>query len=154
MPQRVREIAVALTEAGLPTQAVDSADDAIWTKLAMAGPMNPLGAVLRKTVAEVAGNPDSAALVRGVFDEIVAVARATGVELDADAVWAHAQETYGLSGAHYASMAADAIAGRRTEIDTHAGEVVRIGKEYGVPTPLNEMLWRLVRAIEAGYPGG
>jgi 2-dehydropantoate 2-reductase len=154
MPPEVQEIAATLTEAGLPTEAVDSADVAIWTKLAMAGPMNPLGGVLRMTVGEVAGNPDSAALVCGVFDEIVAVARAEGVDLDADAVWTHAQETFGLSGAHYASMAADVIAERRTEIDTHAGEVVRIGKERGVPTPFNEMLWRLVRAIEAGYLGG
>jgi 2-dehydropantoate 2-reductase len=151
MPPEAREIARTLTEAGLPTEAVESADNAIWTKLAMAGPMNPLGAVLGKTVGEVAENPDSAALVRGVFDEIVAVARADGVDLDADAVWAHARETFRLSGDHYASMSADVIAGRRTEIDTHAGEVVRIGRERGVPTPFNEMLWRLVRAIEAGY---
>jgi 2-dehydropantoate 2-reductase len=149
MPEGVRLVAATLTEAGLPTEAVPSADVAIWTKLAMAGPMNPLGAVLRSTVRGVWEHPDGQELVRGIFDEIVAVAAADGVELDGNAVWAHLSETYALSADHYPSMAADAIAGRRTEIDTHAGEVARIARERGVPAPWNEMLWRLVRAGEA-----
>ena len=83
LPAAVVEIAATLTAAGLPTEALDSADVVIWTKLALAGPMGPVSALLRRTVRDVAENEHSLALIRALFDEIVDVAHATGVPLDA-----------------------------------------------------------------------
>jgi 2-dehydropantoate 2-reductase len=37
-----------------------------------------------------------------------------------------------------------------TEINTITGEVVRIGKQLGIPTPVNQLLLDLVRAKEKG----
>ncbi|MBQ0929939.1 2-dehydropantoate 2-reductase [Ideonella alba] len=42
------------------------------------------------------------------------------------------------------SMADDLAQGRRTEIDDLCGAVVRLGREHGVPTPLNERMLSLV----------
>jgi 2-dehydropantoate 2-reductase len=41
-------------------------------------------------------------------------------------------------------MADDLAQGRRTEIDALCGAVVRLGREHGVATPLNERLTSLV----------
>ena len=57
----------------------------IWTKLALAGPMGPVTALLRRTVSDVADDEHAFALVRAMFEEIVAVAHATGVPLDEEA---------------------------------------------------------------------
>jgi 2-dehydropantoate 2-reductase len=151
LPAAVVEIAAMLTAAGLPTEALDSADVVIWTKLALAGPMGPVSALLRRTVGDVAENEHSLALVRALFDEIVDVAHATAVPLDRDAVWGHAQRTFAEVGPHTTSMAADVLAHRRTEIDAFCGEVARIGAEQGVPTPVNRALWQALKAIEATY---
>jgi 2-dehydropantoate 2-reductase len=151
IPAAVVEIAAVLTEAGLPTQALDSADVVIWTKLALAGPMGPVSAVLRRTVRDVAEDEHGLALIRALFGEIVDVARALGVPLDPDAAWAHAMRTYAEVGPHTTSMAADVLAGRRTEIDAFCGEVARLGDEHGVPAPVNRTIWRAVKAIEATY---
>jgi 2-dehydropantoate 2-reductase len=151
LPDAVVAIAQALTEAGLPTEALDSADRVIWTKLALAGPMGPLSALLRRGVSDVADNPHSHALLRAMFDEIVDVATEAGVALDRDAVWAHALETFAGVGPHTTSMAADVLAGRRTEIDAFCGEVTRLGVELGVATPVNRTVWHAVEAIEQTY---
>jgi 2-dehydropantoate 2-reductase len=45
-------------------------------------------------------------------------------------------------------MLQDVQAGRRTEIDALCGEVARRGAHRGVPTPVNEALTVLVRALE------
>ena len=137
LPDEVKEIAATLTAAGLPTEALDSADVVIWTKLALAGPMGPVTALLRRTVRDVTADEHSYALVRAMFEEIVAVAHATGVPLDAEAAWAHALTTFREVGPHTTSMAADVLARRRTEIDAFCGEVTRLGAENGVPTPVN-----------------
>jgi 2-dehydropantoate 2-reductase len=154
LPAAVLEIAAALTAAGLPTEALDSADVVIWTKLALAGPMGPVSALLRRTVRDVAENEHSLALIRSLFDEIVAVARATGVPLDRDAVWEHALRTFDEAGPHTTSMAADVLAHRRTEVDAFCGEVARIGAAQGVPAPVNRAVWQALKAIETTYERG
>lgn len=151
LPAEVVAIAAMLTEAGLPTEALESADVVIWTKLAMAGPMGPVSALLRRTVIDVVENDHSLALIRVLFDEIVAVAHATGVALDRDAVWAHALSTFAAVGPHTTSMAADVLAHRGTEIDAFCGEVARLGAEQGVPTPVNRTVWHAIKAIEETY---
>jgi 2-dehydropantoate 2-reductase len=154
LPDGVVAIASLLTEAGLPAEALDSADIVIWTKLALAGPMGPLTALLRRSVRDTWENEHSRVLLEAMFEEIVAVAHAAGVPLDRDAAWAHALETWTAVGPHVTSMAADVRAGRRTEIDAFCGEVTRLGEAHGVPVPVNRTIWRAVKAVEETYAGG
>lgn len=151
VPEEVRQIAQTLTEAGLPTEALDSADVVIWTKLALAGPMGPLTALLRRTVRDVAEDEASFAVIRDMFDEIVAVAHAAGVPLDREQTWAHSVQTFRGAGPHVTSMAADVLHHRRTEIDSFCGEVTHLGEQLGVPTPVNRTVWRAIKAMEGTY---
>jgi 2-dehydropantoate 2-reductase len=151
VPAEVHEFARMLTEAGLPTEALESADVVIWTKLCGAATMGTLGGVLRRTVAEVLGNEHSSALLRGLFDEIVAVAHAIEIPLDAEATWEHCMGMFRLAGDHWPSMATDVLEARRTETDSFSGEIARLGAEHGVPTPLHETMWHALRAIEETY---
>jgi 2-dehydropantoate 2-reductase len=48
------------------------------------------------------------------------------------------------------SMWEDLEAGRVTEVDWINGEVVRLGREYGVVTPVNDRLVELIRNAERG----
>ena len=86
-----------------------------------------------------------------MFEEIVAVAHATGVPLDEEAAWEHALTTFREVGPHTTSMAADVLAHRRTEIDAFCGEVARLGAEHGVPTPVNWVVGNALKAVEATY---
>jgi 2-dehydropantoate 2-reductase len=151
IPAGVTAVADALTDAGLPTEALPSADVVIWTKLAMAASMGPLSAILRRTVKDVMDDPTGRALQEDMFREIVATAEAEGVHLDADAVWARCEQTYDSVGHHTTSMAADVVAGRRTEIGTMALEVARLAAEHGVAAPVTSTVGRLVQALEGSY---
>jgi len=53
--------------------------------------------------------------------------------------------------ANRSSMLQDVLRGAPTEIGVINGAIVREGERVGVPTPVNQMLTDLVRAIEAGY---
>ena len=49
------------------------------------------------------------------------------------------------------SMLLDHLAGRRSEVDAINGAIPDLGAEFGVPTPYNEVVSALVRALEEGF---
>ena len=46
----------------------------------------------------------------------------------------------------------DLEAGRRLELESLAGTAVRLGKELGVPTPLNEVVYAALKPYVNGHP--
>jgi 2-dehydropantoate 2-reductase len=46
-------------------------------------------------------------------------------------------------------MLQDVEAGRKTEVDMLAGTVIRLGQQYGIPTPVNQRLYDTLKRIEA-----
>lgn len=42
---------------------------------------------------------------------------------------------------------------RKTEIDMFSGTVIRLGKEIGMPTPINEMLFHMIKVLEEKNSG-
>lgn len=47
----------------------------------------------------------------------------------------------------------DLDAGRHTEVDMLAGEAIRQGKKYGIPTPCNEIVYNIICALEEKNDG-
>jgi 2-dehydropantoate 2-reductase len=149
IPETVRRLAEVLTDAQLPTEAIEDADTVIWTKLTLAASMGPLCAVLRRTLKDIWANDDARAVLRTLFDEIVTVAAADGVELDRESVWSenHAR-IFPATGHDYSSMAWDVMKGRRTEIDSFSLEVARRAREHGLAAPVSEAIGRMIKALE------
>lgn len=141
-------LTTALTTAGLPCALLADADVVIWTKLAMAATAGPLTAALGIAVQGMMDSPAARSLLRSMFDEVMALAVAEGVRLDAEAVWAHAIRTHEAVGRHHTSMAADVAAGRRSEIDSFCIEISRRAARHGIAVPTHDTIGSLVVARE------
>ncbi len=150
--EKIERLAEACTRAGMPTSAVPDARGPQWRKVIFNAATNPLGALTRLTHGRVCERPDLRALVSGLVDEGKAVAGAQGIELDDDPerLIDHAARK-DVAYDHKASMLQDVEAQRPTEVDYLNGGIVRAGRELGVPTPLNEAVWALVRGLEASW---
>jgi 2-dehydropantoate 2-reductase len=148
----VERLADACTRAGMPTQAVTDARGPQWRKVIFNASTNPIGALTSLTHGRVCERPDLRALVSGLVNEGKAVAAAQGIVLDADPeeLIDHAAKPEVAYG-HKASMLQDVEARRTTEIDYLNGGIVRFGREHGVPTPLNEAIWALVKGVEESW---
>jgi 2-dehydropantoate 2-reductase len=48
-------------------------------------------------------------------------------------------------------MAFDVLYKRKTEIDFISGEVSRLGKNHGIPTPLNDLMYKMIKVKEGMY---
>jgi len=146
--QHAELIAAVLTASGLPARLATSVSIVVWTKLCLAATAAPLTALLRCTVEDLINTPSTQRIMRDVFDEIVSVAHAEGVHLDADKVWHHLMSVFSAVGPHLTSMAVDVSLGRQTEIDSMSIEISRRGSRHGIKTPLNDAIGRLIMAIE------
>jgi 2-dehydropantoate 2-reductase len=148
----VVRLADACTRAGMPTHAVEDARGPQWRKVIFNASTNPIGALTGLTHGRVCERPDLRALVSGLVSEGKAVAAAQGIVLDADpeALIDHAAKPEVAYG-HKASMLQDVEARRPTEVDWLNGGIVRVGREHGVPTPLNDAIWALVKGVEQSW---
>jgi 2-dehydropantoate 2-reductase len=150
--EAIERLADACTRGGLPTHAVRDARGPQWRKVIFNASTNPIGALTGLTHGRVCERPDVRALVSGLVDEGKAVARAQGIVLDADPeeLIDHAARP-DVAYDHKASMLQDVEAHRATEIVYLNGGIVRYGLEHGVPTPLNEAIWALVKGVEQSW---
>ncbi|HTZ07047.1 MAG TPA: 2-dehydropantoate 2-reductase [Gaiellaceae bacterium] len=148
----VERLADACTRGGMPTHAVPDARGPQWRKVIFNAASNPIGALTGLTHGRVCERPDLRALVSGLIAEGKAVAAAQGIELDSDPedLIDHAAKPE-VAYDHKASMLQDVEARRTTEIDYLNGGIVRFGHELGVPTPLNEAIWALVKGVEQSW---
>jgi 2-dehydropantoate 2-reductase len=150
--EAVQRLAELCTRAGMPSHAVPDARGPQWRKVIFNAATNPIGALTGLTHGRVCERPDLRALVSGLVDEGTAVAAAQGIVLDADPeeLIDHAAKPEVAYG-HKASMLQDVESRRTTEIDYLNGGIVRFGREHGVPTPLHEAIWALVKGVEASW---
>jgi 2-dehydropantoate 2-reductase len=151
-PDEIERLAGACTRGGMPTSAVADARPAQWRKVIFNAATNPVGALTGLTHGRVCERADHRAIVSALVDEGKAVAAAQGIVLDADPeeLIDHAAKPE-VAYDHKASMLQDVEARRATEIDYLSGGIARFGRELGVPTPLNDAITQLIKALEASW---
>jgi len=134
-----------LNSAGLETHLTDDVETQLWAKAIANAAINPLTALWRVSNGEPLATPDRREILAAITLEAAAVARASGVRLPfADPV-AHVESICRATAANRSSMLQDVERGRRTEIDSINGVIVTEGRRLGVPVPVNEVVWKLVR---------
>jgi 2-dehydropantoate 2-reductase len=143
----IAPLAVLLQSAGLPTETTPDVERLVWRKLVANCAINALSALLGVANGALSQGPRRVSL-EGVAREVGAVARARGIDLDADPAQL-ALEVARATAANNSSMLQDLQRGAPTEIDALCGAVTLEGRRLGVPTPLNEQLWRQVLARQA-----
>lgn len=119
-----------------------------WRKLAVNAVINPLTALFQIDNGSLLIWPDFPRLLRLLLAEIVEVARAEGVSLDADQLAEQVRQTCEATARNHSSMLSDMEQGKRTEIEAINGAICRLGAAHGLDTPENLRLYQSVRARE------
>jgi 2-dehydropantoate 2-reductase len=147
-PPRAERFAALCAGAGVPCRLSPNIETDLWTKMVMNCAGNAITAIAQTSFAHAARNAQTREVMRMVIDEAVAVGRAAGVQLP-EAGWVEKgiKNAEGLGDAT-SSMAQDIARGKRTEIDSLNGYIVRRGTVLGVPVPVNSTLCALVKLIE------
>jgi 2-dehydropantoate 2-reductase len=119
-----------------------------WFKFMLNVGVNQATALLRATYGDFTRVPELRELTRAAALEVVALSAKAGVALapaDVDRIFPILAT---LDPGGKTSMLQDVEARRKTEVEIFAGTVVDLGRRHGVPTPVNEVLGRLLVAAE------
>ncbi len=145
--ERMADLVALLNRAGLEAHITQDVVRLLWGKAVANAAINPLTALWRVPNGEVCATPERRALLADLAREAAAVASAQGVTLPfADPV-AYAESVSRCTAANRSSMLQDIERGRPTEIDSITGVIVSEGRRLGVPTPVSQVVWRLVRGM-------
>jgi 2-dehydropantoate 2-reductase len=147
---RLEELAGFLTRAGMNTIALKDARGAQWTKLIFNASTNPVGALTLLHHGAATRFAPTGQLFNDLIAEGEAVAKKLGIQLHGDPR-ALVQKGANAPGKHRASMLQDVLAKRQTEVDFMNGAIAQAGEKIGVPTPLNKMLWALIKGLEHSW---
>ena len=157
-PAPLQPLADAITRGGIPCETTPDVEKALWAKMLYNCTLNPLGAVLGVHYGALGECEHSVAIMNAVMDEIFAVMNAAGYSTywpDADAYRGEfyaklLPDTYN----HNSSTLQDIRAQRRTEIDTLTGCILTLAQQHKIDVPVNTMLYRLVKSLEANFERG
>ncbi|MBN1888242.1 MAG: pantoate--beta-alanine ligase [Thermoflexales bacterium] len=151
---RLQELATLLRQAGFETSLVDDARALVWGKLVVNAAINALTAILRVPNGALAEQEDARELMSEAARETAAVAQALGIALPYADPAGRAVEVARKTAVNRSSMLQDVLRGTPTEIEAINGAVVELGRQLGLPTPVNETLLRLVRVGSRKYGVG
>ena len=142
-------------DGGMPAELSERTEEFIWNKLCDNVMYNGIAALLQTANEDNSGHEDGWLLMRELVREACEVANAKGIDLDFNSYWRDKSgSVYDRSKVktfHYVSAMFDSYQKRKTEIDFLNGTIVKEGKKYGIPTPYNETVWRLVRVMQDTY---
>ncbi len=134
----------------IPNRVPEDMVRELWWKFMLNVGVNQLSAVLRAGYGQFLISPAREAL-REACLEVVRIAEKAGVNLteaDIDKFYTIFEK---LDPQGRTSMLQDVEAQRPTEVDIFAGTVIKLGRQYGVPTPINKDLYQKIRQIERAY---
>jgi 2-dehydropantoate 2-reductase len=123
-------------QAELSTQIVRE----IWQKYVFLVGLSGTTTTIRRTIGPIRSNPQTRAFLLDVMREVVAVGRAHGVDLPEDYAEIRLKLADDVSPDMTSSMHHDLERGNRLEVPWLAGGVVELGRQKGVPTPLNRAI--------------
>jgi 2-dehydropantoate 2-reductase len=144
---RLSPLADMLEKAGFKVTIETDLRTLVWGKLVINAAINPLTALLRVPNGELLERPTARALMGMTALETATIAKAQGISLPYPDAVAAVEEVARRTAENYSSMLRDVLRGAPTEVDAINGAVVHTGEQIRMPTPLNQALFLLVKAM-------
>jgi len=113
----------------------------IWTKFIYICTVSAIGALTRAPIGAMIAQVEIRQMMLDTATEIIAIAKEKGIVLKEDIIEKQfriiAEQPYDTT----SSLQRDMMAGKPSELASQNGVVVRLGREFGIPTPVNSFIY-------------
>ena len=123
----------------------------IWKKFMLNVGVNQVSAVTRAPYGKVTSIITNLAIFREAMMEVLTIAKASNIDLKEEDLDDFVTLMNNFSPDGKTSMLQDIEAKRKTEVDYFAGTVVEMGKALNIPTPVNHVLYCIIKSLEELY---
>ena len=143
--QRGKRLLGVFQDAGWRVELLENMTGMLWKKFAYLAGSAGVCAASGCTYGELRAVPETRAAIAAAIAEALAVGEASGAPLEPDSLeWSmNALDNFPAAG--MASLAKDFAESRPVELEGLTGAVIRMGREYGVPTPVNHALYAALK---------
>ncbi len=138
---RALELEQTFLNAGITTKLSNNIQQEIWTKFLFITTISAIGALTRATIGEMVASPELKNIMYKTAEEIVNVAKAKGVNLHKDIIEKQFQVIESQPYDTTSSLQRDMMQGKPSELESQNGTIVKMGKELGIPTPMNAIIY-------------
>jgi 2-dehydropantoate 2-reductase len=150
--ERCLAVGRTFRRAGFSTAFSNNINGVLWAKAIVNSAINPVTAIIRVRNGDLLKTRGLREIASRVVDEGSAVAQAEGILLKPSPRSLFAN-VLARTPSNKSSMLQDIEAGRKTEIRQLNGSISRLGSKVGVSTPFNDLLTKLVVALERSSVG-
>ena len=151
LTDRVLSVQSLFNQAGIVYETPEDMIRTLWLKFMINMGINQSSAVLGALYSVFQNSQEARELMESAMREVITIAQAEGIHLFEEDIgnWKSFLATVSPQGK--TSMLQDVEAKRKTEVEMFAGKVIELGKKHGIPTPINQTLYRLIKVIEQSY---
>jgi 2-dehydropantoate 2-reductase len=150
LSERVTRIHEAFDAADIQSYPVEDGRVPIWEKFIFLAALAGFTGAARLPIGPVWGDSFTRSMFLAGSREIEAVARAEGVPVAADVVERIVPYVDKIPGSMRSSLLMDLQQGKRIEVESLHGTVVRRGAALGVPTPIMSTLYAVLKLHASG----
>ncbi len=152
-PSKRGEAFLALCkQAGFDATLSDQILTELWMKFILLATNASVVAVARQPIGKLRDDPDMKPQFVAAYNEVIAVGKARGIKLPADALDKMLAFNAGAPPTMKPSMALDLERGNRIELPWLGGKVVELGRQLGVPTPTHAFMYAALKPYVLGTP--
>lgn len=148
---KVKAVQDLFERARLPYSIPDDILKAMWWKFLMNVGINQVSAVLKAPYGIFKTVPEARALLKDASNEVIPLAQKEGIALTEQDISSYIDVIDTLAPEGKTSMLQDVEAKRKTEVESFALTVMNLGKKHGIPTPVNDLLYKMITALEKSY---
>lgn len=138
-------LAQSCNEAGIVTTVVPDGRAAVWSKAIFVAAMSAVTTITGMSMGPMMADTEAVQLLTAALREAQQVAEADGITFANDPVASALATARSMPATARSSMSRDFARGRPIEADALSGAVVAKGRALGVPTPVNQALYALLR---------
>jgi 2-dehydropantoate 2-reductase len=145
--ERVLKIKEIFDRSGIASKIADDINADLWKKF-IAICAGGLLAVARSTYGEVMELKETRFMMHELLTEIYNLSQKAGININPDYVERTITVIEGFPYDSTSSMTRDIWEGKPSEIEYQNGAVVRLGKKYGIDTPVNRFIYSCILPLE------
>lgn len=139
-------------KAGFDATHSDQIVTDLWMKFILLATNASVMALARQPIGKLRDDPDMKPQFVAAYNEVIAVGKAKGVKLPANALDTMLAFNTNAPPTMKPSMALDLERGNRIELPWLGGKVVDLGKQLGVPTPTHALMYAALKPYTMGAP--
>jgi len=148
LTERVKALHDLFSRAGIVSEIPEDMIRTLWWKFMINVGINQASAVLQAPYGVFQTLPEAGDLMESAMKEVILLAEAYNIDLSQKDIQEWLAFLSSLAPTGKTSMLQDVEGARKTEVEIFSGKVISLGKGWGVPTPVNETLYRILKVME------